>query len=277
MKRGRPSPKVAQPPIATRVVVAFTFGHDRTLIADALRGRTNVVFVDTFRVLRARLAEFPTASAVILQARDLDGESAVVHVRHIARSYPRTAILVACRPTSEMSADIRALVVAGAHEFLFGGIDDNATGIRDALKRATQDSAADVVLRQLRPLFPKRLDDFLTCCVTQPGFAHTVNDVAEALGVHRKTLFNLCRGVIANLGPGELVSWCRVALAAYLLETPGRTVESVALEMDFPSVTALRNLIKGYTRMSATELRAAGGLEVAIKCVQERLTTKGGT
>lgn len=57
-----------------------------------------------------------------------------------------------------------------------------------------------------------------------------------------------------------MLGWCRLLAAAVLLEDRGRPVDHIALELDFPSGAAFRNMLKRYTGLSPAELRARGTL-----------------
>ena len=48
------------------------------------------------------------------------------------------------------------------------------------------------------------------------------------------------------------------------LGTTTRTVERIALQLDFASDTALRNMIKRYTGMRAQDLRHSDGASVVL-------------
>ena len=81
--------------------------------------------------------------------------------------------------------------------------------------------------------------------------------------MHRKTLVNR----LAAAGcptPRVLRTWCRLFVASRLLEEPGRTVESIALQLDFETTTGLRNALKRYTGLQASALRHAGGLTYVL-------------
>jgi AraC-like DNA-binding protein len=90
----------------------------------------------------------------------------------------------------------------------------------------------------------------------------SVEDAATAMGIHRKTLVDRLRS--AGLpSPRTIIGWSRLLTAARLLDDPGRTVEQVALRLDFPSGTALRNMFKRYTGLRTSEVRENGG----VRCV----------
>lgn len=60
-------------------------------------------------------------------------------------------------------------------------------------------------------------------------------------------------------------------IAARLLDDPGRTVEQVALMLDFPSGTALRNMFKRYTGLRTSEVRQNGGVRCVLHAFKKEL------
>ena len=60
-------------------------------------------------------------------------------------------------------------------------------------------------------------------------------------------------------------------MAARLLEDPGRTIEQVALKLDFASGTALRNMFKRYTGLRTTEVRENGGVRCLLHAFKREL------
>src|SRR5207245_96956 len=77
------------------------------------------------------------------------------------------------------------------------------------------------------------------------------------LNVHRQTPNWWCRSE-RHLKPEELLVWCRLFLVAALLELTSRTLDSIALDLDYASSTSLRNQLKKYTGLTATKVRGAG-------------------
>jgi AraC-like DNA-binding protein len=86
-----------------------------------------------------------------------------------------------------------------------------------------------------------------------------VEQVARALNIHRKTLVNHCSAE-GFPPPGSVIAWCLLLLTAGLLATPGVTVERIAVQLNFPSATALRNMLKRYTGLRPSDLRAENAL-----------------
>jgi AraC-like DNA-binding protein len=247
------------------VVVALVLGPDeRRRISDAVRTRAVVRFVDRLDelLLTLRTEEQPIL-ALLVEPRDRDDRQVAGTVRALRQRLPTLPIIGYCRIGHEHSAAIRELAVAGVHELVFRGVDDSGVMLRSVLSSAAHATVAEAVLDELLPLMPTPLHPFIQFCLTSPSHAHSVGGVAGALGINRKTLVNYCAR--ANLpSPGRLLSWLRLLLAAHYLATTTRTVERIALQLDFASDTALRNMIKRYTGLRAQELRHRDGASVVL-------------
>jgi transcriptional regulator GlxA family with amidase domain len=110
-------------------------------------------------------------------------------------------------------------------------------------------------------------------CLAYPERATSVQAVAHVLGVHRKTLVNYCAQ--ASLPPpGAVIAWCRLLLVGHFLETPGRTVEGIALRVEFASATALRNMLRRYTGLRPQQVRERGGLRCIVDAFRRSLAER---
>jgi AraC-like DNA-binding protein len=253
---------------ALPLLVALVLGQEeRYRVSDAVRGRSDVVFVDSVADLTRYLStERRPVGTVLTEATDREGQSVENTVRELRTRLPELVIVGYCRTGHEHSGAIRSLAAAGVHELIFRDIDDRGVALRTVLVSAAHACTADVVLNHLRPLIPQCLHGFVALSLRNPDKAHTVGDVARALGLNRKTLVNYCsRSMVPP--PSEILAWCRLLLVAQYLSVTSRTVESIAMQLDFPSDTALRNMMKRYTGLRAQEVRAQGGLS----CVLPRL------
>ena len=228
-------------------------------MCDAVRDRAVVHFVERIEDVMATLRnETQPIMALLVEPYDRDERTLAGTVRALRQRMPALPIIGYCQAGHEHSEGIRDLVIAGVHELVFRGVDDRGVVLRSVLSSARHACVANVVLADLLPILPPPLHPFAKFCVGHPQSAHTVGQVAHALGVNRKTLVNYCAR--AQLPPpASLLAWCRVLVAAYYLVHTPRTVEKIALQLDFPSDTALRNMIKRYTGVCAQELRNRGG------------------
>jgi AraC-like DNA-binding protein len=256
------------------VLVALVLGCDeRRRLNDAVRNRADVRFVERLDelLLTLRTEEQPIL-ALLVEPRDRDDRPVAGTVRSLRQRLPTKPIIGYCRIGYEHSASIRELAVAGVHELVFRGVDDSGVVLRSVLSSAAHTTAADAMLTELLPLIPEPLHPFIQFCLKSPQHAHSVGGVAGALGINRKTLVNYCAR--ADLpSPGKLLSWSRLVLAAHYLATTTRTVEGIALQLDFASDTALRNMIKRYTGLRAQDLRHGDGASVVLAHLRRALAS----
>ena len=245
----------------------------------ALAGTADVMFVDAVGdVLQALRADEGAIRAVLLEAHDGAGRPAAGLARQVTRLFPSMPVVGYCSLHAELSQDIIALSSAGVHELVFKQQDDHAVLLRGILQSAEQACTADLVLHHLEAELPPRMRPLVEYCLTNPEQAHSVDEVARALGVNRKTLVNHCRAA-GYPPPGAVVAWCLILLTTGLLATPGVTVERIAIQLNFPSATALRNMFKRYIGLRPGDLRAAealAGLCGRFLRTEERATLASG-
>jgi AraC-like DNA-binding protein len=253
--------EVASP---TRVLALVSDQSDRARLRGAVRRSIEFVFhAEVHDVLVALRTSAVSPTAVLLEPRDAQGRPSAGLARQVLMLFPGVPVIGYCRAGVEHSQEILDLANAGVHELLFKHDDDADATIRTVVASAHQACAGEVVFAAVAKLIPARLQPMVRYCLMYPATARSVNAVAHALGIHRKTLVNHCTA--AHLPPpGALVSWCQLLLAAHYLGRGSATVESIAQQLEFPSATALRNLLKRYTRLRPQDVRAAGGLRVVV-------------
>lgn len=276
------SPSAAAPlatataPQSSGTVIALVLGTaERARIRASLRGRYDVQFAErSFELVRfVRNAQLAVA-AVILETHDADARSTCDIVRQIADSEMAPPVLAYCRLGAEHAGAIRSFVLAGVHELVFEGIDDAGVALRAALESAQRTQIGERAATALMMTLPPALGAFVRYVTAHPN-TQRVGDIAGALGYHRKTLVTHCAQAIAP-PPQELLAWCRLSVVAELLRTTSRTIESIAIQLDFPSDTALRNMMKRYTGLRASDVRERGGMRCVIHALSMDLRLRRG-
>jgi AraC-like DNA-binding protein len=131
-------------------------------------------------------------------------------------------------------------------------------------------SSALALATELERLVPANLLPFLRYALEHSRRDMSVEDAAAAMGIHRKTLVDRLRAACLP-SPRAIIGWARLLMAARLLDDPGRTVEQVALQLDFPSGTALRNKFKRYTGLRTSEVRENGGVRCVLHAFKREL------
>ena len=253
------------------VIGLITSRLDQARLAGALRGFARFHAVSTLEECRALLEQkLPAVAAVILEAQDAAGVPTTSFVAQLRDHLPAVPIIGYCDVAPRRGGDAVALVRAGVHDIVLRGVDDGALALRDAVLGASHCTAANRVMSVLTAIVQPSVLPLLEHCVRFGRRPMTVAAVAQALGVHRKTLVNQCSR--SKLPPPAIVlGWCRLFLAAALLERKSYAIERIALELDYPSSTALRNTFRRYVGATATEVRAKGGLEFVLACFERRL------
>ena len=269
LPRGQPD-SVTSP---EQVVIGLVHGTiERARIATTLRGRgMEVVFVARIGELIDAVMHAPVAiAAIITEVRDADGHPVHEIVGDLNAGGTGTPLVAYCRAGAEQSSDIRALVLAGAHQLLFHGIDDAGIALRHILDAAQQASVGERAAEELMRVVPAKLAPIVSHVTRYPA-TQRVGEVADALGYHRKTLVNHCAQA-GFVPPHELLSWCRLAVAGELMATSRRTIEAIANQLDFSSDTGLRNMMKRYTGLKASEVRERGGARCVVAALRRALT-----
>jgi AraC-like DNA-binding protein len=255
-----------------QLVIGLVHGPaERARISSTLRARgTEVIFVDRLAELTVVVmqASVPIA-ALIVEVRDADGLLVHEIVEDLHAGGTGTPLVAYCRPGAEHSSDVRALVLAGAHQLLFHGIDDAGIALRHILESAQQASVGERAAEELMRVVPAKLAPIVSH-VTRYPVTQRVSQVADALGYHRKTLVNHCAQA-EFLSPHELLCWCRLAVAGELMARSCRTIESIANQLDFSSDTGLRNMMKRYTGLKASEVRERGGARCVVAALRQHL------
>ncbi|HEY4219307.1 MAG TPA: AraC family transcriptional regulator [Gemmatimonadaceae bacterium] len=242
-------------------------------LRDAVRGRGELRAVRTL----ADIADFLRRSTertdvVVVPSVDVTRRDATGFVRETAKAFPDVALVAYCCAGFEHGSEIRALALAGVHHFFFAG-EESRSVLRSTLASARRECASARVLSELAGVLDERLLPIVEESLRRPADVHTVADLANAIGLHRKTLYDQC--VRSGLrGPADLITWVRLALVGYLLGRTGRTVESIADELDFASSSALRNLLRRHVGLTGREIRANGGLACVISALQKHLAER---
>lgn len=134
----------------------------------------------------------------------------------------------------------------------------------DALQRAAGGSEritdTAIVLNVLAPRLTDRAYSLVALGLRLAMRRATVEEFAFTAGLSPKTLQR--RVARHGLGsPSELLAWCRILLAAQLLDDRSATTASVVRELRFPSAAAFRRTLRSLTGLRPTELRTLGGMQ----------------
>jgi AraC-like DNA-binding protein len=256
--------------VTESVIAALVIDREaRARVRDATRGMGELRFLQTVAELETMIP-LAGVSAIVIEPVDAAGTPTAPLAERLRAGYPSLPIIAYAVLTPGGSQGILSLARAGVHELVIRGFDDLGLTMRAALARAREQAAAAYVMRELESEIPPAMRPLIRHCLERGAQAQTVAGLARTLGVHRKTLVNRSRDA-GFPTPSLLIGWCRLLLAARLLEDPARSIEQVALALDFPSATALRNMLRRYAGLSPSEVRQRGGLRCVLDTLRHTL------
>lgn len=241
----------------------------RARLTDALRNEASLRYCNRLSEVLA-MVEAGLANLIVVDHRDYDGSATLPSIRRLRDEYPSVPIVMYLPMSAVVSGAVIEYAKAGVSQLVFQGVDDLKASLQSAVNAALDQVSAVALGADLEPLIPPTIVPFLRYCLEHSRRNLTVEEVADAMGVHRKTLVGRLKA--ARLpSPRAMIGWCRLLMAARLLDDPGRTVEQVALKLDFPSGAALRNLFKRYTGLRTTEVRQNGGVRCLLHAFRREL------
>ena len=246
----------------------------RARLHEATRAQAHLHICDRQSELLT-LVQNGLADVVVLDMRDAHGDSTLPTVRRIREGFPSVPVVLYIAVSPSVSRDMLEFARAGVNDLVLRDVDDVKVTLRSSLLSAADHCSARTVASEIEPLVPANVAPIIRYCLENGRSALTVEDVAGALNVHRKTLVD--RLSAAGLPtPSAIIAWCRLLVSARLLEDPGRSVEQVALLLDFPSGTSMRNMVKRYTGLRTGEVRENGGLRCVLHAFKRELTLSSG-
>jgi len=212
------------------------------------------------RVAEAReLLERGESKLLLCAPYDAPGDDTSPLIEHVVRSHPSVATVGMASRLRGDPDDLLRLARSGVHALLFEEDRRSPLLVRRALTEAHTRCRNQHVWGDIEPWTPDRVRPMVAYGLLHAHEALTVDGVARALGLHRKTLAERC-SLSGTLPPQQMLGWCRLLAAAVLLEDRGRAVDHIALELDFPGGAAFRNMLKRYTGLSPAALRAKGAI-----------------
>jgi AraC-like DNA-binding protein len=239
-----------------RIALLFHGRIDLARIESALRDTAAVVPIDHERTLHAAVVrQEVSATIVTLDSRRVD--EALGCVRRTKARFPLHPLFVYFDETAVPTTALTEAVRLGADELIKHGRDDLRTVLAEHIEDTAQVLLEKSIFERLKPRLDPNVSAIVRYMLSVAHERRTVEQIANYLGIHRRTLVTrlVSRGYPA---PQALIGWCRLLLAARLMEERGRTLDSIALQLDFCSVSGLVNQFRRYTSIGTRELRVRG-------------------
>jgi AraC-like DNA-binding protein len=192
-------------------------------------------------------------------------ECAVFHER-----FPSVALLPYASFDGRTHRQLLPLAALGIKTVVSRDEDDGPLAFRAALESLLTVTVVGEVMRQIQGVVPANLLPTVRGLVSGAHRPLGPREVAGKIAhIHPNTLREHLRA--AGLPPvNKLIVWSRLFHAANLLSDPARSVENVALTLEYPSSSALRNQLQRYAGMTPQEVRAGGGVVAVTERFMDR-------
>ncbi len=201
------------------------------------------------------------ATVVAIGATDTEGSLRTI--RQLRAAAPTHAIVAWCelrQPPSRLLLDIAQ---ADVTELILRDVEDMQHVLARVLASAVQRSTARRLDDRLRELIAHPVRPLFRFALEHAHESLSVDEVAATFGVTRRTLRN--RMVEHCLPrPRVFLTWCRLLVAGGLLDERGRSLDSVAGQLDFPSGHGLGMVLRRYLGSGITVLRG-GTVSVTVE------------
>lgn len=227
----------------------------------AVRERYHILPCDSWEQLRLTCAEHAVTIALIDTVASA-GEPPFEALRKLRVRFPSVTLVLYTASPPTTGRDLFEAGRFGIDGLVLVDHDDDPLRLLALIEQAEARGVLGHVrdaLGDVRPI----VRDAALVAITRAHQRLSPDRLAKVLGVRRKTLATW----LAAAGfpsPARLIAWGRLIIAARLLEDESRTVESVALSLDYPSGSAFRNVCQRYLQATPQQIRAAGGTAMVI-------------
>lgn len=216
-----------------------------------------------------RLVRDSVVRIVIAEPRDPRKHETAPVIRAIKAAYPSIPILVLCDLTADDVHLLVDLVRSGADDAIVRSVDRVSGVAASLLTRGTERQVLVRALEEMSEFTSADARSIVTYSIEHPAARRPVEQVAEALGVSRRTLVNRLSAV-GMPGPSVFVAWGRLLVAAQALEEPATSVRDVARTLGLRSSAGLHVLCRRHSSLSVRELRR-GGPKAVLDLIRREL------
>lgn len=234
----------------------------------ALRERYSLVACANWAELVEACAREPVTIAVIDPFVPEFNTNAFDWLRQLKYRYPSVSVVTYTSLPPARPRDLFEAGRFGLDGLVVADVDDEPRRMLTLLEQAEARGVLETLRRALGDARPTARDATLLA-VTRAHQRLTPEALAKILGVRRKVLSER----LAQAGfptAQRLIAWGRLIVAARMLEDTGRSADSVALALDFPSGSAFRNTCQRYIEAAPHQIRARGGAGYVISAFLEQ-------
>lgn len=227
--------------------------------------------VEGWAELEASLERTPPTTLVIVHPFAAGGEAVPApELRRLLDAHPGATVVPAFRVGSDTAPLLAVLLEWGVADWLDLAREDTPAAMARRLRRVRSRPVERLLRRALPRGAPSRTRMLLSVAVQVVAEGGQAPEMAAALGVAERTVPRWCER--ADLPPPRrLFAWLRLLLAAELLDTPSRTLESVARATGYAGAPSLKTSLRNLLATTPRELRARGAFRTVAEAFAAEL------
>ncbi|MBC8090330.1 MAG: hypothetical protein H7Z40_23970 [Phycisphaerae bacterium] len=225
-------------------------------------------YADVSALIDAIRADRIDATVVFVDDKSFDAaESAIKRIRVGFASHPLVAYF---HPRTLTPRHLLRVAQAGITELVQFDVDDSRHNLARILNAASRVSHAEALATRLRDVVPDDLRPLLVYALEHAGSDMDAPALAAAFGLSNRTLswrmlqYNVPR-------PRKFLTWCRLLVAAAMLNDNARTLDSVSEQLNFPGGHTLGGVFFRYMNRGINSLREEGVLEEVLLAFRKEL------
>ena len=212
-----------------------------------------------------------TISATVMFVDVTTIDVAETALRRLRANFPVHPLIAYYNGRGLTPRSLIAIAQSGITELVQLDVDDSRLTFARILNSASRVTYAQTLADLLKNDVPEEIHSILLFSLEHAGRRLEVTELAATLGLSKRTL----SWRMAQQGapsPRLFLTWCRLLVASLLLNESGRTLDSVADQLNFSSGHSLGGVFFRHMGRGIIVLRRLGVLDQALAAFREEIS-----
>jgi len=214
-----------------------------------------------------------SATVVFVDATTID--VAETALRRIRANFPVHPLIAYYNGRGLTPRNLITVAQSGITELLQSDIDDSRLTFARILNSASRVTYAQTLADLLKNDVPEELHSVFLFSLEHAGRRLEVTELAATVGLSKRTLsWRMAQHGAPS--PRVFLTWCRLLVASLLLNDSGRTLDSVADQLNFSGGHSLGAVFFRHMGQGIISLRRLGVLNQALTAFRREISGRSG-